>query len=53
MLGLILTIPRYVYRHGNRGDLVTMFAWGVFTLLWVVVFCLGMVHLVRAGRGTD
>ena len=53
MLGLILTIPRYVYRQGAREELVNMFAWGAFTLLWVVVFCMGMVHLVRARRGTD
>src|SRR5262245_20059348 len=51
MLGLIFAIPRYVNDPKPYDELVAMWIWGGASVICTVVFCVGLMHWLRARRG--
>ena len=51
MLGLIFAIPRYVNGPAPHKELGAMWLWGTATIVCTVIFCLGLMRLLRARRG--
>ena len=51
MLGLIFAIPRFVNGPTPNKALVAMWIWGGASIVCTVVFCVGLMRLLRARRG--
>jgi len=50
MLGLIFAIPRFVNSQGDRKALMILLIWGGAAIVFVVIFCIGLMHFLRARR---
>ena len=51
MLGLIFAIPRYANDPASRKEMIAMWIWGGASIVCTVIFCVGLMHLLRARRG--